>query len=171
MKPECEKSEGLQRGLETARQNGWYEGREHERKLIREEIQQLRTQLAKAQAAIKDLLAIDGDPNAKTGEFDTAAGRARRFLNGDTSALDAAMAEARDEGVRSVLLIRCMAHRAVPQLNTKEATGAECPVCAIAEAQKPLAEGLHRLYALRDVNCDAQAKRALEMALAKIEGK
>lgn len=43
-----------------------------------------------------------------------------------------------DSGVRSVLAIRCMEHRAVAQLNTAEVTGAECPICAITEMRSAL---------------------------------
>jgi len=40
------------------------------------------------------------------------------------------------------------------------------------EAQmQPLIVGLHRLFALRDVNCDEQARRAYEAALAQLEKK
>lgn len=36
-----------------------------------------------------------------------------------------------EAGVRSVLAIRCMNHRAVPQLNTNVCDEAECPICAM----------------------------------------
>lgn len=38
-----------------------------------------------------------------------------------------------DEGANSCLRIRCMRHFEVPQLNTNEASGAECPICALGD--------------------------------------
>lgn len=43
--------------------------------------------------------------------------------------------EAFNEGVESVLTIRCMKHRAVPAYNSNEASGAECPACKVGELE------------------------------------
>ena len=40
-----------------------------------------------------------------------------------------------ERGIRAVMTIRCMAHRAVPQMNANEASGAECAVCAVEAAR------------------------------------
>ena len=43
-------------------------------------------------------------------------------------------------GVSSVLFIRCMKHREVPQLNTSEINGGECGVCVNEDAAEYLLE-------------------------------
>jgi len=43
------------------------------------------------------------------------------------------------KGVESVGMIRCMGHRAVPQYNKNEATGAECAACEIERLKEKLA--------------------------------
>lgn len=44
--------------------------------------------------------------------------------------------EIREEGISGVMSIRCMEHRAIPQLNNCEASGAECGAC-VAMGQTP----------------------------------
>jgi len=53
-----------------------------------------------------------------------------------------------EDGIRAVLSIRCMNHRAVPQMNSNEATGAECAVCAV-ETELGAARSHER--AMRDI--------------------
>lgn len=48
-------------------------------------------------------------------------------------ALAAGAEEAREDGIRSVLLIRCTKHLTIGQQNTNEITGAECGGCIAAE--------------------------------------
>lgn len=44
-----------------------------------------------------------------------------------------------EDGIESVLYIRCMEHRFVPAYNHNEVTGAECAACAVIPLQKRLA--------------------------------
>lgn len=42
---------------------------------------------------------------------------------------------ANPDGTPEVLAIRCMKHRRIPPLNKCEASGAECPICYMENAQ------------------------------------
>lgn len=50
-----------------------------------------------------------------------------------------------DAGIRAVLYIRCMDHRTVPQYNTAESSGAECPACHVAELEAELKSAQEQL--------------------------
>lgn len=86
------------------------------------------------------------------------------------------------EGVESVMLIRCIAHRSVPQYNQSESTGAECPACeierlrlvfagmpdpaaALATVRDALEEGIWNFESLEG-DSDIRAIRKLRAALA-----
>lgn len=61
----------------------------------------------------------------------------KHCTNDDLSAYSEAELAAYDRGVRSVLAIRCMGHRAVPLMNRNVCEEGECAVCA-RDGQPPI---------------------------------
>lgn len=55
---------------------------------------------------------------------------------------------ARLEGVQSVMMVRCMQHFRIPQLNKAESGGGECSVCAVEEARREERAEIARLRRL-----------------------
>ena len=75
-------------------------------------------------------LAVADDIRAMLGEIERL--RAERVEHlGQIVSLQAKLAEAYEAGMRSVMMIRCVKHRDVPQYNRSEGDGAECAACEI----------------------------------------
>jgi hypothetical protein len=54
----------------------------------------------------------------------------KRAREAEANAFQRAYQQAFDDGVQSVMSIRCIEHRAIPPWNANEITGAECGACA-----------------------------------------
>ena len=68
----------------------------------------------------------------------------RRFAAYRESCCAEAVREAREEGLQSVLMIRCTRHFTVPQQNTAEVNGAECGGCIAEERDLARVSGTQR---------------------------
>lgn len=90
-----------------------------------------RTKLQEAHEAIDEITTCSDKCGTLVGKKDAHA------------ALDAAVEEATISGVNACLRHRCVKHYRVAQINTSEASGAECGAC-IVEAEKARAEAAER---------------------------
>jgi hypothetical protein len=134
---------------EKAKQDGWYEGRDHERKLIAEEIQQLREQLA-----------------ADRKQWEATRDELQRIIG--TNVTQLATAQAAIERIARICERGAHAD-AVPEIYSVvlKSTDTAALDVAIAAAQKPLVDALKRIADGEGMPSDTLQSIA-EHALAKV---